>query len=310
MSVIIHRDLFLERHFNHNSTSESEAFNLLWKWMQAGSLTGIIDQYNFQTINEIFRDCIGIYWSEATVEFHLNEIRSTIDICVISIDIQRQIPAILEAYNSLLGSNIEDLLLVLSLACAIVLDADYIVAYNPKSAYGAICQQYSVRLCSPSELVQIIRLDRIIQLDRTVHLEDVTILRNWLEKIYREPWRPVSELQPVESYRDSNVGGYIPIEWEINGNHISLALILKLLPSASNESDGMELCVQVYPYHQIYLPSDLQLIIWDEPGEFRQEIQVEPGDYCIQSELTASLGDRFSIVVSCGNRNIQEDLIV
>lgn len=299
--VVIYRDLLWELYCNNNLTSEMVQFNQLWSWIQDTSVIGIIDQFSFQKTEVLFRKLIGLNWTEVEFQSYVQEIRRTLKLCPISVDIQQRIVTIFNTHDDLRRIELEDRLFVLHLACAMAEKANYIVSCNSKDTFKEICACYSIGFYSPSELVQIIQLDRAVQFKHPINL------RSWPEGIYEGSWRPANELRRVTSYRDLNCGGYTQINWEINGNLISMVLILQLLPRSSIQID---IHIQVRPHYQVYLPVGLHLVIFNELGDIWQEIQAKPDDSGIQFEMTASRGDRFGIVVSLGDRSHREDFTV
>lgn len=86
-----------------------------------------------------------------------------------------------------------------------------------------------------------------------------------------------------------------------------VALIVKIIPKTEIEVD---IRLRVYPASgQIYLPPNLQLIVWDETGTCL-EAEARSNDNLIQLGFSGEKKEHFSVKVALGDVSVIEDLII
>ena len=151
-------------------------------------------------------------------------------------------------------------------------------------------------------------------------------LSQWLDNTFEAGWQTVEALlktqltnlatstRSAEQLREiytgnpviSATGGrLIDLGMQLAGQQV--ALIVKIMPKTEQKVD---ICFRVCPASsQIYLPPNLQLIVWDESGTSLQA-QARSIDNWIQLKFSAEKGERFSAKVALGDVSVTEDFVI
>ncbi len=137
-------------------------------------------------------------------------------------------------------------------------------------------------------------------------------LSQWFEDIFEAGWKAVEaliDLEPTElayNYRIPNPRRCKLIELETPSQ--SVEMIVELTRKSAQE---MDISVQVQPPKgQIYLPSNLQLMVLDEDGETVIDTRARGDNQNILLEFDGEPGDRFSVKVALGDVSVTEYFVV
>lgn len=151
-------------------------------------------------------------------------------------------------------------------------------------------------------------------------------LSQWLDNTFDTGWQTLETLlktqatnlafstrsveQLREIYTDNpaiSVTGAKLIDLGMQLANQQVALIIKIVPKSEQEVD---IRFRVCPASgQIYLPPNLQLIVWDESGTSLQA-QSRSIDNWIQVEFSGELGESFSAKVTLGDVSVTQNFVV
>jgi Protein of unknown function (DUF1822) len=137
-------------------------------------------------------------------------------------------------------------------------------------------------------------------------------VRQWAKGIIAEGWQTLdSILNPQQAIfaRSSrfNITLGKKIDLGLQIDDISVALVAKV---ASENQDTINMVFQVHPVEYIYLPKALQLIVNDENGEAVLDATSRDNDNWIEVELSAQVGEKFSVDICLGDSKITQEFIV
>ncbi len=152
-------------------------------------------------------------------------------------------------------------------------------------------------------------------------------LSQWLENVFEIGWQTVEALfGPAEASlafnfrrfensrkNDSNHpeagirrAKLMDLGMQLAGH--SVALIVELRPESTQKTD---ILIQVHPTgSQTYLPSLLQLIVFDEFGTIFLEAQARSADNYIQLQFSGKPGELFSVKVTLGDVSFTENFVI
>ncbi|NEP01464.1 MAG: DUF1822 family protein [Symploca sp. SIO2E9] len=158
-------------------------------------------------------------------------------------------------------------------------------------------------------------LEVISPLKSELTLNNVVLLRQWLDDIFDRGWEKVSELfdsTPAElgwSYRRLETGVKRGKLLHLGRQETveEIALLVGLRPTQLPE---LNITVEVYPTGDAtHLPRDLQLMVLDEDGETVMQA-IAKSTKNIQLEFSGEEGESFSVKLSLNNCIITEDFII
>jgi Protein of unknown function (DUF1822) len=149
----------------------------------------------------------------------------------------------------------------------------------------------------------------------------VNNLSQWLENIFDYPWQSVEMLLNLDettlavSFRNNSgfneirVTGAKVIDLGMQLKGKGVVLLVALTPE---DNQKVNIRVQIYPTSEdIYLPSNLKLILLSQSGKIIQEVQSRTHDNYIQlKRFKSSLGNRFSIQVVLNDVSIREEFLL
>ncbi|MGB7443754.1 MAG: DUF1822 family protein [Coleofasciculaceae cyanobacterium] len=170
-------------------------------------------------------------------------------------------------------------------------------------------------------LSQLISLENL--LNRINHQKPGVNLSLWLENIFEEGWQTISALletptelawrfrsgQVQQSSAEENLSTSVTRGklLRLNQESGTVALLVKLTPTLSEE---MDINVGIYPTKgTIYLPSELKLMVLDQPGEVIMSA-VARNTKNIQLEFSGEPGESFSIKVALGEASLTEEFLI
>ncbi|HEY9692997.1 MAG TPA: DUF1822 family protein [Oculatellaceae cyanobacterium] len=90
-------------------------------------------------------------------------------------------------------------------------------------------------------------------------------------------------------------------------DNLSVALVVKLTSQFNQE---VEVLIQLYPTENLSLVEGIKLIVSDESGEVLDQAISRSGDNWIQLELSAELGEKFSVIVGYDEVNVRQDFVL
>lgn len=152
-------------------------------------------------------------------------------------------------------------------------------------------------------------------LEHLEHLErkqDEANLSQWLQNIFEAGWQSVSEIltpkAPLLAFRRSPVTRGKLVDLGIQLPSQFVALIVSLTPKTSVE---IQIKMQVHSTgEQAYLPENLVVKVLDGEGSTVMEAHAKTANTHITLEFSASLGERFSVLLELGNTNVIEHFVV
>jgi hypothetical protein len=134
----------------------------------------------------------------------------------------------------------------------------------------------------------------------------------WFENIFADGWQVLDTLLGTEatelafSFRSALVVRRCKVI-EL-GTSQSVVLIVAISQQSEQEVD---ISVEAQPAQgQIYLPSNLQLMLLDEDGEVIIDTHAKSDNKSIQLEFTGETQDRFSIKIAVGNISVTENFVI
>ncbi len=163
-------------------------------------------------------------------------------------------------------------------------------------------------------LDQLQPIDSLVEhIDRLETKRGEVSLSQWLQNIYDANWLSVSEIlarnEPALAFRyKSKVTRAKLVELGIHKPGQVVALIVMLTPKTLIE---IQIKMQVHPTdEQAYLPENLVVKVLDEEGTNVMSAHAKTANTHITLELSAQVGERFSVKLELGNTNITENFIV
>lgn len=172
------------------------------------------------------------------------------------------------------------------------------------------------QIVNPGELSldQLQPIDSLLEhLDKLETKRSEVTLSQWLQNIYDANWLSVSEIlalkEPALAFRyKSKVTRAKLVELGIHKLGQVVALIVMLAPRTSTE---IQIKMQVYPTDkQAYLPENLVVKVLDEDGTTVMSAHAKTVNTHIMLELSAQVGERFSVRLELGDTDITENFIV
>lgn len=163
-------------------------------------------------------------------------------------------------------------------------------------------------------LAQLQPIDSLVEhIDRLETKRGEVSLSQWLQNIYDANWLSVSEIlarkEPALAFRyKSKATRAKLVELGIHKPDQVVALIVTLAPKTLIE---IQIKMQVHPTdEQAYLPENLVVKVLDEEGTTVMSAHAKTANTHIILELSAQVGERFSVKLELGNTNITENFIV
>ncbi|MBW4668779.1 MAG: DUF1822 family protein [Cyanomargarita calcarea GSE-NOS-MK-12-04C] len=149
----------------------------------------------------------------------------------------------------------------------------------------------------------------------------VNNLSQWFENIFEDAWQSLEMLLNFDettlafSFRNNSgfnevrVTGAKVIDLGMQLEGKGVVLLVALTPE---DNQKVNIRVQIYPTTEdIYLPSNLKLVLLSESGKILQEVQSRTHDHYIQlKRFKSSLGNRFSIQVALNDVSIREEFLL
>jgi Protein of unknown function (DUF1822) len=150
---------------------------------------------------------------------------------------------------------------------------------------------------------------------------NINNLSLWFENIFDDTWQSLEMLlnlgETILDFSFRNNSGFnqvrvtgakvIDLGMQLKGE--SVVLLVALTPE---DNQKVNIRVQIHPKSEdIYLPSNLKLILLSQSGKILQEVQSRTNDHYIQlKRFKSSLGNRFSIQVALNDVNITEEFLL
>jgi len=141
-------------------------------------------------------------------------------------------------------------------------------------------------------------------------LRPVVQLSQWFEDIFEVGWQTVEKIlatEPTElAFRGATAATVQRCKLiELGRQEQTVAIIVTLAPESEQE---LNITVEAHPIKgQSHLPPNLQMMFLDEEGEALINAQSKNESKSIQLQVSAELGDRFSVKVALGDVSIIEN---
>lgn len=137
-------------------------------------------------------------------------------------------------------------------------------------------------------------------------------LSQWLLNIFETNWQSLEEIlapkAPLLAFRKSSITRGKLVDLGLHLPHQLVALVVTLTPKTSVE---IQIKMRVYPTNeQVHLPENLTVQVLDGEGTSVMEARAKTANTHITLELSAQLGERFSVLLKLGNTNVTEHFIV
>jgi hypothetical protein len=140
-------------------------------------------------------------------------------------------------------------------------------------------------------------------------------LAQWFEGIIEAGWQSIETLfgtpsaELALSFRSTSLSGVKRCKLvELGNPNRSVSMVVTLIPESEQQID---ILVEVWPRPgQIYLPSNLQLMLLDEVGEMVMDVQARNENRNIQLEFSGEIGDTFSVKMALGDVSVKEDFVL
>lgn len=153
--------------------------------------------------------------------------------------------------------------------------------------------------------------------------QEIVRLNQWLHQIFNSGWETVERLfnssQPQlafnfrnqssaqSQHNNSNYDVRRGKIFDLERNGEQMALVIGIKPTISAELD---ISVEVYPTNnQVYLPSDLELMVLDKSGESVMQAKARSTE-SIQLEFSGEAGESFGVKVALGEFSITEEFVI
>jgi Protein of unknown function (DUF1822) len=181
----------------------------------------------------------------------------------------------------------------------------------------------SHQISQPPEPISITQLQPLDSLLETIHRLSLSInLSQWLKGIFQPEWQPLEVLLASQGrlfrmannnlVNESNITparvisrGKV-ISWENDGSLVSLTLIVRMTNKSVEEVD---ICLQLYPFGEMELPSGLKIMVLDESNQPCLEAETRQEDNWIQLEFTCRSEEKFAINIVMGEICITEQFM-
>jgi hypothetical protein len=96
------------------------------------------------------------------------------------------------------------------------------------------------------------------------------------------------------------------LDTDMQGANQRLALLIHLTP----HREAVDISVRICPINpQLYLPNDLQLVVWDEAGTLIQADARQENSW-IELQFSGNPGEQFSLKATLGEISITEDFVI
>ncbi|MUG99914.1 DUF1822 family protein [Scytonema sp. UIC 10036] len=169
------------------------------------------------------------------------------------------------------------------------------------------------------QLSELQPLDTLIETIYAVHSNEVVSsrmtseqffinLRQWFEGIFHQDWQP-AEWALAGNFRNiSRVTNCVSRSKEIYLLDRPLLLFVEVTPQ---EADSVDIRIRLYPgKNGIYLPENVQLVLFDEVGNACMEAQSKKTDTWMQLEFSCQQSEMFSVKVVLEGTSLTEKFIV
>lgn len=161
------------------------------------------------------------------------------------------------------------------------------------------------------------------QQNQETHNQETVQLNQWLHNVFNSGWETLERLfkpsQPQLAFNfrnqpsaqqqnnDSDYDVRRGKIFDLERNGEQMALVIGIKPTTSPELD---ISVEVYPTNeQVYLPSDLELMVLDKEGEAVMQAKARTTE-SIQLEFSGEAGESFGVKVALGEFSITEEFVI
>jgi hypothetical protein len=133
-------------------------------------------------------------------------------------------------------------------------------------------------------------------------------LRQWLEGIFERDWQP-TELALASGFRHiSPVTSSVSRVKEVHLERYPLLFVVQVTPT---DIDSVDIRLRLYPgKNGIYLPENLQIVLFDEVGSACMEAQSKKTDSWMELEFSCQQTEMFSVKVVLEGTSLTEKFIV
>ncbi|MGB3536367.1 MAG: DUF1822 family protein [Microcoleaceae cyanobacterium] len=143
--------------------------------------------------------------------------------------------------------------------------------------------------------------------------QNIVELTRWFEDIFASGWEAIESIfltEPAWQFRSAEKVRAKLINFENTANNSSVGIVVKVSPDENN-CDEIKIIVELHPVHdQEYLPQFIQIMILDEEENAVIEAKAKTENRKIELELSAAIGDSFSIKIALGEVSITENFIL
>lgn len=146
-------------------------------------------------------------------------------------------------------------------------------------------------------------------------LRPLVKLSQWFQSVFESGWQTIEtlgkeEIKPAFAFRGklkaNNLKRCKLLDLGHNGELV--ALIVTVTPESNSI---INILVELKPANgQVYLPPNLQVMLFDENEEAIIDTQIEESNQQIQLDVSGEPGERFSLKISSGEVSVSENFII
>lgn len=315
-------DLVLEALLDRGRYKLKDA-NDFWKILKLRRVQGYVTETGLNGINFCMDKLKGPEIAKEVV----SEIKSVVEVCPVNRSI----------LNFARSPNFRDIRpeAAVELVCAIVMNVDAIVAWNPQDFLQHTFCTYSLgeflleQLSADQIMGYIIDLERLLL--PSVAAESVAVempvnLRYWFQNVCEAGWQTIGDIWKLDqtspfTFRSASCLGKIaPDQPERSvsrakvidlGTELASQAVMLVVRLTLTSNGEVDIRLQVLPANGlICLPRGLQLVVLDESGATVIEAQARSMDNQLQIEFDGCPKELFAVKVTLGDASITENFVI
>ncbi len=143
--------------------------------------------------------------------------------------------------------------------------------------------------------------------------ERFTCLSEWFQETFDAVWQTMEDVfspqKPAINWRNKNslINRVKVLDFGFQSNNEQIALLVGTSQMSNNE---VNINVQILPTgNNLYLPNEVRAILLDENGDEIGQASASITQ-TIELQFCGQVGEKFSIQVTCGSKNITENFVI
>lgn len=177
------------------------------------------------------------------------------------------------------------------------------------------------RLQPPEALIEHLHELRQLPKERSPTLTDSLVqLSQWFQDTFEAGWQAIDTVlnppEPGFAYRSYRQSANRPANAISRAKLIDLGLQLANQPLAltvelsRNSDEQIDLCLQLYPTTEQFLPANVRLTVLDETEAIFLEATARDADNYLQLQFSGIPGEPFSVQISLDNAQVMEQFVI